>query len=260
MLHPNELDIQIDNLRTLQESYDQIATDLQAIKDAHILGFSYDGIIFEEGYEPQSAFGIIANRDRIIEIHDDRDMVVPKMSSGDYSQLEIFEMTNATSAPNQNFLSGSSSIRKIILPSLYDLPNLIGFINSMTNLIYLDLYDLDMNRGTSSPYFTYNCNKLICIKIGKRFSTNRNTLSSWSPTEALLDNSISLLTQEDLDAGFTSNLQKLLYNIREHIAANLPDRTDLTSFSITFSAAVKAAIQADQETSDAFTNKNWTIA
>ena len=44
------------------------------------------------------------------------------------------------------------------------------------------------------------------------------------------------------------------------MAANLPDRTGQTALTITFSSAVKAAINADTATAQAFSNKNWTIA
>jgi hypothetical protein len=98
-----------------------------------------------------------------------------------------------------------------------------------------------------------NCENLIDITTGNLVVANFVT---WSPTNALKSDSQSLLTQEDLDAGFTSNLQKLLYNIRKHIAANL----SVANRTITFSANLKAAILADTETADAFTNKGWTIA
>lgn len=99
-----------------------------------------------------------------------------------------------------------------------------------------------------------DCVNLIDLEFG--YASNINNTNSWSPTNALNANSQTLLTQDDLDAGFTNNLEKLLYNIREHIAANLP----VAQKTITFSAAVKAAILADQPTADAFTNKGWTIA
>lgn len=58
------------------------------------------------------------------------------------------------------------------------------------------------------------------------------------------------------DAELEALKAQLLYNIREHIAANLP----VANNTVTFSSAVKAAILADQATADAFTNKGWTIA
>ena len=77
----------------------------------------------------------------------------------------------------------------------------------------------------------------------------------WNPSEALTDGT-DLLTPEDIADGFTSNKEKLMWNIRNHIAANLNPEITAT---ITFSAAIKAAILADQETMDAFP-ASWTIA
>ena len=74
---------------------------------------------------------------------------------------------------------------------------------------------------------------------------NSFTLATWNPTNVLSD---------------AAKKAQMLANIRNHIAANLPDKTGETALTITFHANVKAAIQADQATSDAFTNKNWTIA
>ena len=102
----------------------------------------------------------------------------------------------------------------------------------------------------------YSAWDLIDLCIGHNMQTNFSLLS-WSPTNALSETSQSLV---DSGETFANNLEKLLYNIREHIAANLPDRTGLSSLTITFSAEIKAAIQADQATADAFANKNWTIA
>lgn len=97
---------------------------------------------------------------------------------------------------------------------------------------------------------------LIDLCIGRNMQANFS-LSTWSPTNALSASSSSLV---ELGETFANNLEKLLYNIREHIAALLPDRTGRSSLTITFSAAVKAAIQADAPTAAAFTNKNWVIA
>ena len=63
---------------------------------------------------------------------------------------------------------------------------------------------------------------------------------------------------DELGREIDSNLKQLLYNIRRHIAAYLPQTSDGYSFS--FSSNIKSAILADQATQDAFTNKGWTIA
>lgn len=124
--------------------------------------------------------------------------------------------------------------------------------------IYLRLVYMPSGIKTRSTGIFAACPNLIDIVWGA--ATGNLNFATWNPTNALNASSQSLLTPDDIAAGFTSNLEKLLYNIREHIAANLSDRTGLSSLSISFSAAVKAAILADQPTADAFTNKNWIIA
>ena len=87
----------VHDMRTMRESYNQLvdqnaqlAADVQAIKDAHILGFNYDGIVFAEGFEPQSAFGIIANKKKILEVHDNKDRLIPSFSASDFPELQEF--------------------------------------------------------------------------------------------------------------------------------------------------------------------------
>ena len=96
----------------------------------------------------------------------------------------------------------------------------------------------------SGSYTFYGCTNLIDVEIGAAMQ-NSFTLATWNPTNVLSD---------------AAKKAQMLANIRNHIAANLPDKTGETALTITFHANVKAAIQADQATSDAFTNKNWTIA
>lgn len=101
------------------------------------------------------------------------------------------------------------------------------------------------NLVTISNEYTFNkCPNLIDIELGAAIDASF-ALSTWSPKNVLEDN---------------AKKAQMLQNIREHIAANLPDRTGLSSLTATFSADVKAAILADTATMTAFTNKNWTIA
>ena len=109
---------------------------------------------------------------------------------------------------------------------------------------------IDLN----STSIFHNCPNLIDITTGSLKKGYAN-FATWAPTNALLTNSTSLV---DDGENFTSNREKLLYNIREHIAANLQETE--TAASISFSAALKAAIDESPETIIAFTEKNWTIA
>lgn len=258
MNHPNELDQQLDNLRTLQQSYDQLAADVQAIRDAHILGFSYDGIVFAQGFEPQSAFGIIANRNRIVEIVDDRDSVLPNMLVTDYPLLEVFEMTEAINLIS-NWMRDSITLKSITLKNCSESPSggLVNFIQGMPNLVHLDM---QYSTATTTRYGQLSsCPKLIDVVFGSSLVANNTWLEEWNPTVALEDTDNSLVTDEEDEFGntITNNKQQLLYNIRRHIAANL--RTDVGNHTIKFSANVKAAIQADADTMAAFPS-NWTIA
>lgn len=127
-------------------------------------------------------------------------------------------------------------------------------IRNVASIKRVDFRSITTIAGQTSLPLS-GCPNLIDVELGA-ITHSFSQINGWSPTNALKANSQTLLTPEDIAAGFTSNLEKLLYNIREHIAANLP----VAPNTITFSAAVKAAILADQPTADAFTNKNWTIA
>lgn len=120
-----------------------------------------------------------------------------------------------------------------------------------TNLQYIDVQSL-----TRVDNAFIDCIKLIriTIKQGTDFSLD---LSSWNPTEALLTTSTSLVEEGE---SFTSNREKLLYNIRTYIAARLKDMTGLTAPTFTFGADLKTAITEDAETLAAFTSKNFNIA
>ena len=254
-----------ENIEEIKRQITATAQSISNIENAHILDFSYDGIIFLDGYEPRGAFGIIAERQYILEVHDDQDTVLPAMTASDYPYIEVFEMQNAIETQLKNdgatkdFLSISTSLRKVILPNIKPYGNqstLYMFLKECSELRYVDL--LNTNFGSTYSTCFASDPKLIDIIVGKAWSASRDLLSGWNPTEALYTDSVSLLTQEDITAGFTSNREKLLYNIREHIAANLPDRTDDTPLTITFSQTLRDAF--DQETDDAFAAKNWDIA
>lgn len=143
-------------------------------------------------------------------------------------------------------------LTKISMPKIKECTGTYNFWQ-LQKLRVLNMHDL---KSSSNMQQWSGCVDLIDLELGANFTASVN-INTWSPTNALSSSSSSLV-----DAGetFANNLEKLLYNIRTHIAALLPDRTGETSLTITFSSAVKAAIQADTATSQAFTDKNWTIA
>jgi len=152
----------------------------------------------------------------------------------------------------------SNTFRQMYMLEEIYLPNLEK-INSSYNwgqLGNIQIIDIQNLNYLNNPNQWNSCDNLIDLRLGKKFVSSMN-INTWSPTNALSSTLTTLIKNGE---PFANNLEKLLYNIREHIAANLPDRTGLSALTITFSAAVKAAILADAATASAFTSKGWTIA
>jgi len=246
----------------------------QAVIDAVEIGVVSEGLTFMSGTQIRNGFDIICATNKITKIESYEPVelseifgfygTVPNGYTAYVFSFALFQNLKEFIVPNGTFLLGSSNT---------------GLCDTMTTLEYADIQNMtlrenrmfyrctnlkfanikNINRVSVTNYYVFvGCDNLIDIVWAGSTTASQNTLlANWSPTNALR-NDISTLVDEG--ETFASNLEKLLYNIREHIAANLPDRTGLSSYTITFSAAVKAAILADQPTADAFTNKNWTIA
>jgi hypothetical protein len=101
------------------------------------------------------------------------------------------------------------------------------------------------------------CDNLIDLHIGAAFAANQNFSSAkYNPIEAM-DGVVDTLVEEG--ETFATNNEKWNYNLREHFAANLADRSSMsTKYTLTFGKDVLAAMT--DETKEAFTNKGWTLA
>ena len=102
------------------------------------------------------------------------------------------------------------------------------------------------------------CNKLIDLICGKNHESIDYDLSfkTWNPTEALLEDSTSLVESNE---SFSSNREKLNHNIRVHIAENLPVLTGTgNNWSVLFPANMFAALE--EETINRFDSKGWNVA
>lgn len=98
----------------------------------------------------------------------------------------------------------------------------------------------------STSYFE-GCTNLIDIHIGSNINgagtiSGIVALHKWNPSGIYSD---------------ASKVQLLNTNIRDHIAANLQDKTGSTAGSIYFSSSILSHFE--QETRNAITSKNWTI-
>lgn len=239
---------------------------------------------------------VLANPSIVSEIHDTNATIAQDSAFVQYTNLAVLELGMVSIPLNSNIFIGIHSGCNLTLPNLTTLggSGLRSMSNGTTNFGILHLPNVtsvDVNIVYNSTYPTevymdnlpqiatnyairqcvnlrkvyvpklsridvgenFNgCTSLIDITIGA-YMTGSFSLSKWSPTTALLSDSTSLVDEGET---FSSNLEKLLYNIREHIAANLSG--DITA-TITFSSAVKAAIQADSATLNSFP-ASWTIA
>ena len=179
------------------------------------------------------------------------------------SQLQSVSLPNLVTINGGSTFQTCSQLQSVSLPNLVtidgaytfdscrqlqsvSLPNLVTISGNHTFRGCSQLQSVSLpNLVTIDGAYTFSsCPNLIDIELGAAIDASF-TLSSWSPKNVLEDN---------------AKKAQMLQNIREHIAANLPDRTGLSSLTATFSADVKAAILADTATMTAFTNKNWTIA
>lgn len=231
------------------------ATTLQELADAwsDMVTNRQDlsGFVFASSFNVLGVGDLYFNRTYVREIHDRTTTSIPStVQSLTANTVSVLRM-DAMKSTGVNQAFRSFNAREVYLPA-FETINQNYMFAQMLNLRILYLPSVTSFPNSNNTFFEdLNLIDLTLGRIGSSFS-----MLSWSPTNALDTNSQELLTDEDIAAGFTSNLQKLLYNIREHIAANIA----VAQKTITFSPEVKAAILADQETADAFTNKGWTIA
>jgi hypothetical protein len=101
------------------------------------------------------------------------------------------------------------------------------------------------------------CDNLIDLHIGSAFAAKQNfSGAKYNPINAM-DGTVNNLVEEG--ETFATNNEKWNYNLREHFAANLEDRSAMSpKYTLTFGEAVLAAMT--DETKEVFTNKGWTLA
>lgn len=163
-----------------------------------------------------------------------------------YKTFDNLNLPNLVEHSGTGALLDNVTAEEIHLPAL---STINGYLCSSTNTKILDVPNFANNTlGITSG------SKLIDLIIGKNIKS-AFSLGSYNPTEAYSKTSASLV---DKGEPFSTNNQKWNYNLREHFAANLDDRTGLDAFTITFGSTVLA--QMEEATIEAFTSKNWTLA
>ena len=236
-----------------QESTSQeILEAMQSIIGAHVInGFNYGDVVFNN-YAPVSFIDAYMHLGDIIEINDYSiyNFYISASPLLNIPRINLYnvEYVGATSVLHGNWVY-------LNMPKLRTLGRTYGSRPQKAQELHIpELAAWENDHGAT---FDQNSPDLILIEFGAKLTSSCNVFATWNPINALSSSSTSLIKPDET---FASNLEKFLYNMRTYIAANLPDRTGLSALTLTFSSAVKAAINADTATAQAFSNKNWTIA
>lgn len=237
----------IGNYPTTQEIVNSIGS---AIK----LPVKYDGVE-TTGPKIGSVISSVLERHTITYLTDDFYTEINPMISDYYYQLRDFISLKFLRFEKLLTLNVSEFIYEIKVLETIELPK-VNYISSYffkrAPLTVKRFYCPNLSDGFRDNQMNRMVN-LIDVTVIPKSSTT--LLSLWSPTNALLSDSTSLVNENE---SFSSNLEKFLYLLRTNIADNLEQTTE--GYAISFSDAVKSAILADEETTNAFISKGWTIA
>lgn len=278
----SELSEAINEMRTMRESYDVLATELadskQTIVDAiNQMGGSATAdmtwaqlaaqigslqvlsgdIVFDESL--QLPFDILkfmqysAAQRPIKKILYTTVTTIPSFASNTY-----IEYINIPFVPNISLSFERCTNLRVFRAEILKYINIYGaFSNSGIEVLYVPM----LNYFPSNQIFQY-ANYLIDLTIGKEFASSVNiSVLGYNPTQAYRTDTSSLCYDTDLEEYgqlFSRNWDKWKWCIINHFAANLQDRTGMTAYTITFGSTVLSHF--DAEMIAAFTDKNWTLA
>ena len=227
---------------------------VNSISDAIKLPVKYDGV---ETIGPKigSVMSSIFERHTITHLTDDFYTEINPVISQNYYQLKEFISLKYLRFEKLLTINASEFIYGIPVLETIELPK-VNFIDNYffkrAPISVKRFYCPNLSDGFRDNQMNRMVN-LIDVTVIPKSSTT--LLSLWSPTNALLSDSTSLVNENE---SFSSNLEKFLYLLRTNIANNLEQTTE--GYAISFSDAVKSAILADEETTNAFISKGWTIA
>lgn len=278
----------VDNNTQLAENNSLLINKLPS----KLTQFEYETITFVDGYKPKSWSDFLNNyKEKVQRIVDTTsgqptsETMFEGMTNLEYVELtgvlrlgvesykhsfDFYGCTRLKVAKFPNCISyghgfpnasgafrGCTSLEEIYVPNAAIVSFWTNIANSLGNLRILDLSSMQTESASTSYTMLGDSGRLIDIRSGKNFTKSMIFMSDWSPSEALLADSISLVND---DEQFTSNREKLLYNLREHLAANLPTLSNNEGYTLTMSTKMKEAIAADEATASAFADKGWTLA
>lgn len=196
-----------------------------------------------------------------------------------------FPVMERTTVTNVTWLTLMPSLEELYIPMFVGFngrktsnPSFIGSCPVLKKVVLGKLED-NMKQGNNNNSMLFkDCPRVIHFEIGKNTNISL-VLNLWNPTYALLTEDLTEeITNEEtgevttkvtlanslVDAGepFANNREKFLYNFQNYLADRLADRTGTTSLTLTLSAEVYAALEAQdgQTILATLTNKNWTVA
>lgn len=241
----------------------QLASDVQAIKNANIIQPSFDGITFVSGYVPTSVGDFLAHTDKIVEIHDSTTTSISMERAlqsiyNRFSNLRVIVYSALTAVTSRTSCFSSDVLEEVYVPILQSTTEFLLYTSPALKIVHMPL--VSNAQQVYSEFFGASSTKIIDLMIGAGFTTSQPNMAFWKPTYITGSPTMNdLVTDNEDEFGnpITTNLEQLLYNIRRHIAALL--RTDVGNLTISFESSVKSAIMADTNTLNAFPS-NWTIA
>lgn len=265
-----------------QQTAANLPQAIESIPEALPLGFTPSA----SSPELTSVLSVMVDARTIVEIDDPTITYIYKEDVfRNCSNLVKVSLPNLTSLQGYSTFCGCTNLEELNLPNLETMANLptaswngnswrfLGtklkevILPKVTNIVGDRIFETasgvcqlekisvpELTTWQGARWWYSSADDLIDVELGKNFTSNFGYLSKWTATNAIKSDSTSLVKDGET---FASNLEKLLYNIRNHIAANL--RSDVGNKTITFHANVYNAIQADSATVAAFP-ANWTIA
>lgn len=195
-----------------------------------------------------------------------------------------FPVMEKTTVMNVTWLANMPSLEELYMPVFVGFnknktsnPSMIGSCPMLRKVVFGVLQD-NMKQGNSNKSMLFNnCPRVIHFEIGQ--NTNISLwLNLWIPTYALLTEDLTeeitneetgevttkvILANSLVEAGepFANNREKFLYNFQTFLVDRLADKTGQSALTLTLSAEVYAALEAQdgQTILATLTNKNWTV-
>jgi hypothetical protein len=195
-----------------------------------------------------------------------------------------FPVMERTTVKNVTWLTQMPSLEELYIPMFVGFnngktsnPSFIGSCPVLKKVVLGKLED-NMKQGSHNNSMLFkDCPQVIHFEIGQNTDISL-VLNLWNPTYALLTEDLTEeITNEEtgevttkvtlsnslVEAGepFANNREKFLYNFQTFLVDRLADRTGQSALTLTLSAEVYAALEAQdgQTILATLTNKNWTV-